>query len=838
MITIRRTLSFFPLWLLVLWLPAGCNRSSVEQSSGTEAAATTTLADEPAELVVLGQVPEFSLVDQSGRDFNSSQMQGKVWVVTFVFTRCGATCPAQTAAFTKLQDSLKRSGAWGHVELVSITVDPEFDTPEVLAKYGKAASADFEHWHFLTGDRATIWDLSKDSFKLPVMSPRDGDELISHSPMFILIDGENQIRSYYMGVLPQANEKLKKDIVTLLDQQTPDWKDQVRELAVPDDVRDPAWLSERAAAQRESFATANVRHDFKFVDIQKESGILFTDKVVEDVKKTFKAAHYDHGSAVAVADIDNDRLLDLYFVCQLGENELWRNLGDGKFENITATAGVAVPDEVSVGASFADINNDGNVDLYVTRVRAPNKLFVGDGHGHFEDISESAGVDYVGHSSGSVFFDYDRDGLLDLLLTNVGKYTTEDRGEGFYSAYAGAFTGHLHADRGEASILYRNLGGLRFENVNEVVGFNDISWTGDATPIDANDDGWLDIYLLNMQGHDEYYENQSGKGFLKKSREVFPQTAWGTMGVKVFDYDRDRQLDLFITDMHTDMVHDLEPHEEKMKMRRNLPLQVLATDGNHQLGNTFFRKRGKDSFEEISDRINAENYWPWGISVGDLNADGFEDVFVAASMNYPYRYGINSLLLNDSGKTFVDSEFVLGIEPRAKGTSQPWMELDCSGTDRDNRHCKDCGGKVLVMAATGTRSSVMLDIEGDGDLDIVTNDFGGTPMVLRSNLSEQPSLNYLKIELIGSESNRDGLGATVLVHAGEQQMLSVHDGKSGYLAQSRLPLYFGLGSADLIDKIEINWPSGARQTVSGPIPSNQLLTIREQSNDEAAVSEK
>ncbi len=166
------------------------------------------------------------------------------------------------------------------------------------------------------------------------------------------------------------------------------------------------------------------------------------------------------------------------------------------------------------------------------------------------------------------------------------------------------------------------------------------------------------------------------------------------------------------------------------------------------------------------------------------------------------------------------------------------MELDCSGTDRDNRHCKDCGGKVLVIAATGTRSSVMFDIEGDGDLDIVTNDFGGTPMVLRSNLSEQPSLNYLKIEVIGSESNRDGLGATVLVHIGEQQMLSVHDGKSGYLAQSRMPHYFGLGSTDLVDKIEINWPSGTRQTVSGPIPSNQLLTIREQSNDEAAVSDK
>ena len=134
----------------------------------------------------------------------------------------------------------------------------------------------------------------------------------------------------------------------------------------------------------------------------------------------------------------------------------------------------------------------------------------------------------------------------------------------------------------------------------------------------------------------------------------------------------------------------LRPDEEKYKMRRNLPINMLATDGNHILGNAFYRKDGPNKFTEVSDQINAENYWPWGISVADLNADGFEDVFIAASMSFPYRYGINSVLLNDRGKDFLDSEFVLGVEPRSKGTAQPWMVLDCSGADmRSSLVCKD-----------------------------------------------------------------------------------------------------------------------------------------------------
>ncbi|WP_182870119.1 FG-GAP-like repeat-containing protein [Rhodopirellula sp. JC639] len=808
---------------------SGCAPDVAPQRESTPDVDRSLRTGEAQGLRVFGEIPAFSLTDQHGEPFDRSQLDGSIWVATFVFTRCGATCPYQTAAFTELQQTLQRADEWGKVQLVSFTVDPEFDTPEVLTEYGNKAGADFEHWHFLTGDRSSLWDLSKDGFKLDVQSGRDATNLIAHSSLFVLVDQDSKIRGYYEGLSPEANKKLLEDVRELLDQQDPTRRDRVTEVSVPRDVRDPKWLEPRARAQRALAPGYDVTCDFQFTDTLSASGITFKDNVVDDVKRDFKAAHYDHGSAVSVADVDQDGLLDLYFVCQLGSNQLWRNLGGGKFENITESAGVAVADEVSTGASFADVDNDGDADLYVTRVRAPNRLFLNDGTGVFEDVSEESGLDHVGHSSGAVFFDYDRDGLLDLLLTNVGEYTTQQRGPGgYYLAYKAAFTGHLFPERAEPNILFRNLGDARFENVNEKVGFDDVSWSGDATPIDGNDDGWPDIYLLSMQGHDQYFENQQGKGFVSKGLKLFPNSAWGSMGVKVFDFNRDSRLDLYVTDMHTDMVHDVEPENEKQKMTRNLPISMLATDGNHILGNAFYLKDGKDSYREVSDKIGAENYWPWGISVADLNADGFEDVFITASMNFDFRYGINSVLLNDHGKRFLDSEFILGVEPRAKGTAQLWMELDCDGADAKHRLCEGRSGKIHVWGAAGSRSSVVFDIENDGDLDIVTNDFGGTPMVLTSNLTDNHDVHALSVELVGTRSNRDGLGALVDVQVGEEHLISVHDGKSGYLSQSRMPMYVGLGDAAQADSVTVTWPSGIVQTLPGPIPSNQKLTIVEE----------
>ncbi|HEY6373619.1 MAG TPA: VCBS repeat-containing protein, partial [Candidatus Sulfotelmatobacter sp.] len=201
-----------------------------------------------------------------------------------------------------------------------------------------------------------------------------------------------------------------------------------------------------------------VFYQFQFSDKLKESGITFSHHAVDDVTKHMRMGHYDHGSAVAVADVDGDGLYDIYFVNQVGGNELWKNLGGGKFRNITQEAGVALAGRISVAAAFADIDNDGDQDLFVTTVRGGNALFENDGHGHFRDITQEAGLSLIAHSSGAFFFDYDNDGLLDLLVCNVGKYTYDEKGpNGEYVGIPNAFDGHLHPDRFEYPVLYKNL---------------------------------------------------------------------------------------------------------------------------------------------------------------------------------------------------------------------------------------------------------------------------------------------------------------------------------------------------------------------------------------------
>jgi hypothetical protein len=598
----------------------------------------------------------------------------------------------------------------------------------------------------------------------------------------------------------------------------------------PDYDEGIAALPARKAAQLATAQQISVFHDFQLTDRYPESGITFRHQGTDDSGIHYKAVHYDHGNGVAVADVDGDGLPDLYFVTQLGENQLWKNLGNGRFKNITAEAGVGLKDQISVAASFADVDNDGYPDLFVTTVRHGNHLFLNDGKGHFRDVSKEAGLDYVGHSSGAVFFDFDHDGLLDLLVTNVGRYTTNEVGRGgYYVGLPDAFQGHLHPDRTETSILYKNMGNHRFQDVSKETGLVDGGWSGDAAVADLNGDGWPDVYILNMQGDNHYYENEGGKRFVDKTEQYFPKTSWGAMGIKFFDYDNDGRPDLLITDMHSDMSQLVGPADEKKKSVMTWSDADLQGGANNIFGNSFFHNLGNGKFEEVSDAMGVEDYWPWGLSTGDLNADGFQDVFITASMNFPFRYGINSLLLNDRGKIFRDSEFILGVEPRRGGRTHFKMAvIDCDGDEASNSICKGRKGQVTIMSTYGSRSSVIVDLDNDGDLDIVTNDFNSEPMILISNLAQKkPSLHYLKIKLRGTVSNRDGLGAQVRVKAGGQTTTQWNDGKSGYLSQSSMPLYFGLGDAAKVDTVEVTWPTGKKQTVTVP-KVNGLIEIVEE----------
>ncbi len=595
-----------------------------------------------------------------------------------------------------------------------------------------------------------------------------------------------------------------------------------------------ALLAARKQRQMKTVDQFKVFYQFQFADKLKQSGITFVNHIVDNAGKDYHLAHYDHGNGIAVADVDGDGLYDIYFLSQTGGDELWKNLGGGKFKNITAEAGVGVPGRISVSASFADIDNDGDPDLFVTTVRGGDLLFENDGHGHFRDITKESGIDVAAHSSGAVFFDYDRDGLLDLLVTNVGKYTSDQKGpQGEYIALPDAFSGHMFPERYEFPVLYRNMGHNHFKNVTAESGLKPVGWSGDATFTDLNGDGFPEVYVLNMMGANHFFENHQGK-FTEQTKKYFPRTSWGAMGVKFFDYDNDGKLDLFVTDMHSDMWSDAGPEDEKKKAPHPEPESYLmGPTGSFVFGNSLYHNLGGGKFEEVSDRMGAENYWPWGPSIGDINADGWDDIFIASSMNFPFRYGINSMLLNNRGTKFLDAEFLLGIEPRRDGrTHTPWFDIDCSKPAADpqaytQKPCKGQTGEITVMAPLGTRSAAIFDLDNDGDLDIVTNDFNSAPQVLVSNLSDRHPIHWLKAKLVGTVSNRDGLGATVHVTAGGTTITRYNDGKSGYLSQSSLPLYFGLGEAQKIDRIEVDWPSGRKQTLTQNLRENGVLQITE-----------
>ncbi len=590
------------------------------------------------------------------------------------------------------------------------------------------------------------------------------------------------------------------------------------------------WLLKRKREQEASAQNYRVFHDFRFTDRLAESGITFKNSITDDTKKLYRADHYDHGNGIAVADVDGDGLYDIYFVNQIGCNELWRNLGGGRFENISEKAGVGLCGQIGVTASFADVDNDGKPDLFVTTVRHGNHLFHNLGSGRFADISVPAGLNYSGHSSGAVFFDYNRDGLVDLFLCNIGRYTTDKKGAGgYYIGLSDAFSGQLHPDRTEPCILYKNLGNNRFQDVTKAAGITACGWSGDASFIDLNNSGYPSLYVLNMQGNNHFYENVHGDHFVDHTDQYFPKTPWGAMGIKFFDFNNDGLIDLFVTDMHSDMSHDLTYdayREEKDKSIMKWPDSFVVGHEKSIWGNAFWENLGNGHFEEISDQVGLETYWPWGVSVDDLNADGYQDIFITSGMAYYFRYGINSLVLNDSGKSFLQSEFILGVEPRRDNqTVMPWFDVDCDGADFDRSECKGHVGKLAVLSSRATRSSVIFDLDNDGDLDIVTNEFNDYPQVLVSDLAQRRKISYLKVKLVGTKSNRGGLGSRVTLRAGTLKVTKVQDGKSGYMSQSDLPLYFGLGDAKQVDSIEVLWPSGAKQTVTRAEPNATLEIV-------------
>jgi len=541
----------------------------------------------------------------------------------------------------------------------------------------------------------------------------------------------------------------------------------------------------------------------------------------------FKTNLYDHGCGVAVADYDGDGDDDVLFLNQLGPNALYRNRGDGTFDDVTREAGpLALDDRIKVAAAFGDYDNDDDQDLYITSTRGGNVLLENLGGGRFRDVTREAGVELVKHSQTPAFFDYDGDGYLDLFVTNTAHWTDDefDESSNYFPGPLDLLTKDFDPPR-EYNVMYRNDGDGTFSDVTAESGLSGKGWGGDVAAFDYDEDGDLDLLVSNMFGMSQLYRNDGRRHFDDVTREALRRTSMGAVGCKALDFDGDGRLDILIVDMHSDMWLTLN---EKMLVQPSRKfagvlgpnVDTSPTNKNAEkafadrfsfdyatllFGNSLFRNDGQGRFSEVSDEAGMETWWPWGIAVGDFDGDGNEDAFLPSGMGYPWFYWPSSLMLNNGNSTFTNRAADEGIQPPA-----------------DRQHLPErIGGK---LAARSSRSAATADFDGDGRLELVVNNFNDRPHYFKNQF---PLRHYVAFRLRGTISNHDAIGAVVKLFMGTRVMVrQVHSG-GGYLSQSSKTLHFGLGDHETVDRAEIRWPSGARQVIESPAV-DRLHEIREE----------
>ena len=510
-----------------------------------------------------------------------------------------------------------------------------------------------------------------------------------------------------------------------------------------------------------------------FQEISQEIGLDFIHSIGDD--ELTNIIQSDGGGA-AFLDYDQDGYIDIYACSgtwlegvskgekpdQLPGNHLYRNRGNGTFEDVTKKAGVGGP-WYSMGVAVGDFNNDGYPDLYLSNY-GTNVLLKNDGNGSFSDITKRANVAGGNECSvGAVWFDYDNDSYLDLY---VGNYLTFDPDYKYFYAPDG-FPGPMAYDA-QKDVLYHNNGNGTFEDVTEKMGIIDID--GRAMGVgaaDYDDDGFVDVFVANDHTLNYLWHNEGGKRFVDKgtmSGTAFSQGGEATvsMSVDFADFNDDGLLDLFVSD------------DTYCSLYENL-------------GNGVFSDKGVAS--NIS--MAAAQFVGWSSSFMDYDNDSDVDIFKTNGA-LKHLYGQeDQMFQNEGGGKFRDISLELG--------------------------------KYFSEEFVG-RGACMGDYDNDGDLDIFVLNLNERCIFLRNNKGNLN--NWIILNLKGTSSNRDAIGARVKLTAGGKTQTAHKKSTTGYLSQNDPRMHFGLAKNEIINKIEIIWPSGKVQTFEN-VKVNQILEVTE-----------
>lgn len=524
----------------------------------------------------------------------------------------------------------------------------------------------------------------------------------------------------------------------------------------------------------------------EFRDMTKQAGILFKHNSGAFGKKYLPETM---GSGVCVLDYDNDGWQDILFVNSMdwpghkgaakSYPALYHNNKNGTFTDVTREAGLAT-ESYGLGCAVADYDNDGFEDIYITTVGS-NHLFHNLGNGKFADVTVKAGVADPGFSTSAVWFDYDNDGKLDLFVTHYidwsiakDQYCTLDNKNKSYCT--------PQTYKGESSTLFHNRGDGTFENVTKRAGLYDPTGKSlGVAMLDYDNDGWMDLFVANDTEPNKLYHNNHNGTFTDVAVQVgvaFSESGRvrAGMGVDAGDYDGSGWQSLVIGNFTN----------ESMSLYRN--------DGS-----------GLFVDEEISSGIRQMSLQAltFGCFFFDYDLDGRLDIFAA-----------NGHVSDD----------ISVVQPTLK-YAQPAILFHNSG----NRKFEDASAKVgpAMQQPVVGRGAAYLDYDNDGDLDLVITANNGPARLLRNENGNQNDM--LRVKLVGTRSNRDGIGArvTVTTSSGTRLFRMVKTGSS-YASQSELPLTFGLGTpqAGRTVGLEIVWPSGQKDSLS-KIGANQFITVKE-----------
>lgn len=527
-----------------------------------------------------------------------------------------------------------------------------------------------------------------------------------------------------------------------------------------------------------------------------QTGITFANRINETKEFNIQEFIYAYnGGGVGVGDVNNDGLPDLFFTAMQLPNKLYINKGNLYFEDITQQAGLVTNDGISFGVSMVDINADGWMDIYICRQDGPNRLYINNGDLTFTERAKEFGLAYSPNSTHSAFFDYDRDGDLDV-----------------YVLVNGDARGNNYTRKGLTDHLFRNNGNNTFTDVTAESGINDRGYGLGVGVGDLNDDQWPDIFITNdFEERDIIYLNNRNGTFTNATKSVTKHTTEFGMGNDIADFDNDGHLDIVAVDMLP------EDHKRLLGHMGSQSVYSPLFDSTQLMRNILLYNRGNGTFADISFLSGiAETDWSWACLLEDLDQDGYKDLYVANG----YKRDVSNLdVINNFSRTSMDQVSAVKLVPTTRLQNYAFRN---NGNLTFSKITDQWGFSQVV----NTNGAAFADLDRDGDLDLVLNNLDSIASIYRSNAADNKVGNYLRIKLNGKIPNAEGIGARIDVWVNGGHQIREAYRSRGYLSSVEPIPHFGVGQATTIDSVRVIWSNGTEQTLR-KVSANQVLTLNQ-----------